>query len=38
MKPISIHAPRKGSDAKLRDNHLAEDSISIHAPRKGSDT
>ena len=33
---ISIHAPRKGSDAGRR-QPPDRDPISIHAPRKGSD-
>ena len=35
--PISIHAPREGSDAESQFGLLPAD-ISIHAPREGSDT
>ena len=35
---ISIHAPRKGSDASNNAVVLTILQISIHAPRKGSDT
>ena len=34
---ISIHAPRAGSDEKLRVQQCNEGIISIHAPRAGSD-
>ena len=34
--PISIHAPREGSDVQLRHRH-GKRPISIHAPREGSD-
>ena len=34
---ISIHAPRTGSDGRIRLGELTAD-ISIHAPRTGSDT
>ena len=34
--PISIHAPRTGSDLKIPNNRIIE-VISIHAPRTGSD-
>ena len=34
---ISIHAPRTGSDRRLRSSATRVDSISIHAPRTGSD-
>ena len=36
--PISIHAPRGGSDLCTATNHLLVGDISIHAPRGGSDT
>ena len=35
--PISIHAPREGSDRKTHPEPAAADYISIHAPREGSD-
>ena len=35
--PISIHAPRGGSDAEFHKNIVHRVSISIHAPRGGSD-
>ena len=35
-EPISIHAPRKGSDDD-KQAHEFDIKISIHAPRKGSD-
>ena len=34
--PISIHAPRTGSDI-LAEMEKAKEDISIHAPRTGSD-
>ena len=37
-KVISIHAPRGGSDSRLKSCEEASDCISIHAPRGGSDT
>ena len=36
--PISIHAPRTGSDGGSLGITIAGGSISIHAPRKGSDS
>ena len=36
LVPISIHAPREGSDQGAV-AHLAGGSISIHAPREGGD-
>ena len=36
-KVISIHAPRGGSDSRLKSCEEASDCISIHAPRGGSD-
>ena len=36
--PISIHAPRTGSDDNPPDDDLLAEVISIHAPRTGSDT
>ena len=36
-QPISIHAPREGSDYSIRKNKLVTKIISIHAPREGSD-
>ena len=35
--PISIHAPRVGSDVLLHDYPIVTFKISIHAPRVGSD-
>ena len=35
--PISIHAPREGSDERPCHRHGAIRHISIHAPREGSD-
>ena len=37
IRAISIHAPRTGSDARVRDAHTRAVVISIHAPRTGSD-
>ena len=36
-EPISIHAPRAGSDLRKRSFGVPLDLISIHAPRAGSD-
>ena len=36
-EPISIHAPREGSDAGLQQPRRQARPISIHAPREGSD-
>ncbi len=35
--PISIHAPREGSDHNFNFALIVEQAISIHAPREGSD-
>ena len=37
QNPISIHAPRTGSDALHAYNDALQQAISIHAPRTGSD-
>ena len=37
VQPISIHAPREGSDLDEFKTRYKETLISIHAPREGSD-
>ena len=37
IDPISIHAPRMGSDPDTTTPAAVHDTISIHAPRMGSD-
>ena len=37
LRPISIHAPREGSDQELAQGADFALCISIHAPREGSD-
>ena len=37
-RPISIHAPREGSDLRLPCSAFCTLRISIHAPREGSDS
>ena len=37
VHPISIHAPREGSDAGVNYDYKRRLEISIHAPREGSD-
>ena len=37
MDGISIHAPREGSDGRVKYHQMEVVVISIHAPREGSD-